>query len=119
MPSQQLTFLIRNFLWLYPVWPRDARTEYSGYLQQHQLSQRRVERAHLMLQDRLVKELRLRGMSSVDATNDFADEFMAEYNRHLAKGPPGMTLMSTGHLKMMTNWKLFSHGGNPVVFQSP
>lgn len=48
----------------------------------------RVERAHLMLQDRLVKELRLRGMSSVDATNDFADEFMAEYNRRFAIAPP-------------------------------
>ncbi|EHZ3054047.1 ISNCY family transposase [Salmonella enterica subsp. enterica] len=47
----------------------------------------RVERAHLTLQDRLVKELRLRGISSVNATNDFADEFMADYNRRFAKAP--------------------------------
>lgn len=47
----------------------------------------RVERAHLTLQDRLVKELRLRGISSVNATNDFADEFMADYNRRFAKEP--------------------------------
>ncbi|SBH07791.1 transposase [Klebsiella quasipneumoniae] len=47
----------------------------------------RVERAHLTLQDRLVKELRLRGISSVDAANDFADEFMADYNRRFAKAP--------------------------------
>lgn len=47
----------------------------------------RVERAHLTLQDRLVKELRLKGISSVDAANDFADEFMADYNRRFAKAP--------------------------------
>lgn len=47
----------------------------------------RVERAHLTLQDRLVKELRLRGISSVDAANHFADEFMADYNRRFAKAP--------------------------------
>ncbi|MCM7512097.1 ISNCY family transposase [Enterobacter hormaechei] len=47
----------------------------------------RVERAHLTLQDRLVKELRLRGISSVDAANHFADEFMTDYNRRFAKAP--------------------------------
>lgn len=40
----------------------------------------RVERAHLTLQDRLVKELRLRSIPSVNAANDYADEFMAAYN---------------------------------------
>jgi transposase len=47
----------------------------------------RVERAHLTLQDRLVKELRLRGISTPDAANAFADEFMADYNRCFAKVP--------------------------------
>ncbi len=47
----------------------------------------RVERAHLTLQDRLVKELRLRGISSVDAANEYADEFMDDYNRRFAKVP--------------------------------
>ena len=47
----------------------------------------RVERAHLTLQDRLVKELRLRGISSVDAANEYADEFMDDYNRRFAKAP--------------------------------
>lgn len=47
----------------------------------------RVERAHLTLQDRLVKELRLRGISSADAANDFADEFMTDYNRRFGKAP--------------------------------
>lgn len=46
-----------------------------------------MERAHLTLTDRLVKELRLRGISSVDADNHFADEFMADYNRRFAKAP--------------------------------
>ncbi len=41
----------------------------------------RVERAHLTLQDRLVKELRLRGISDVEAANAFAPEFIADYNR--------------------------------------
>lgn len=47
----------------------------------------RVERAHLTLQDRLVKELRLRDISTPDAANAFAAEFMADYNRRFAKAP--------------------------------
>ena len=43
----------------------------------------RVERAHLTLQDRLVKELRLRGISTPEAANAFADEFMADYNHRM------------------------------------
>jgi hypothetical protein len=38
----------------------------------------RVERAPLTLQDRLVKELRLRGISDVEAANVFAPEFIAD-----------------------------------------
>lgn len=48
----------------------------------------RFERAHLTLQDRLVKELRLRGISTPEAANAFAEEFMADYNRRFAKPPP-------------------------------
>ena len=47
----------------------------------------RVERAHLTLQDRLVKELRLRKISTPEAANAFTAEFMADYNRRLAKEP--------------------------------
>ena len=47
----------------------------------------RVERAHLTLQDRLVKELRLKGSSTIDAANAFAEEYMADYNRRFAKAP--------------------------------
>jgi hypothetical protein len=45
----------------------------------------RVERAHLTLQDRLVKELRLREISDVDAANAFAPEFIADYNDRFAR----------------------------------
>ena len=41
----------------------------------------RVERAHQTLQDRLVKELRLRGISDMVAGNAFLPEFRDDYNR--------------------------------------
>jgi len=39
------------------------------------------------LQDRLVKELRLRGISSMDAANAYAPLFMADFNARFAKVP--------------------------------
>jgi transposase len=47
----------------------------------------RVERAHLTLQDRLVKELRLQGISTVDAANEFMPSFIDDYNRRFGKLP--------------------------------
>ncbi|MBP1876710.1 transposase [Ensifer adhaerens] len=47
----------------------------------------RVERANQTLQDRLVKELRLRGIDTIDAANDYAPEFMADFNRRFGKQP--------------------------------
>ncbi len=47
----------------------------------------RVERAHLTLQDRLVKELRLEGISSIDAANQFMPRFIEDYNAKFAKIP--------------------------------
>jgi hypothetical protein len=47
----------------------------------------RVERAHLTLQDRLVKELRLRDISTPEAANAYAPEFMTDYNKRFAKSP--------------------------------
>ncbi|WP_288493640.1 ISNCY family transposase, partial [uncultured Pseudomonas sp.] len=47
----------------------------------------RVERAHLTLQDRLVKELRLRHISTVEAANAYLPLFMVDYNRRFAKPP--------------------------------
>ncbi|GGD17059.1 hypothetical protein GCM10011513_13110 [Franconibacter daqui] len=76
-----------------------------------------MERAHLTLQDRLVKELRLRGISSVDAANDYADEFMADYNQRFAKAPRHDFDVHRP-LETMIIWQLFSHGGNRVAFQN-
>ena len=45
----------------------------------------RVERAHLTLQDRLVKELRLRGISTMDDANAYLPEFMEDYNRRFGR----------------------------------
>lgn len=47
----------------------------------------RVERANRTLQDRLVKELRLAGISDMEAANSFLSTFMARYNAKFAKVP--------------------------------
>lgn len=47
----------------------------------------RVERANQTLQDRLVKELRLRSISDMEAANAYAPEFIAEFNRRFAIEP--------------------------------
>src|SRR5271155_820357 len=47
----------------------------------------RVERANATLQDRLVKEMRLLGISSMEAGNAFLPGFMADYNARFAKPP--------------------------------
>jgi transposase len=45
----------------------------------------RVERAHQTLQDRLVKELRLEGIASIEAANAFMPRFIEDYNARFAK----------------------------------
>lgn len=47
----------------------------------------RVERANRTLQDRLVKELRLAGISDIDAGNGFLPGFMDRFNAQFAKEP--------------------------------
>lgn len=47
----------------------------------------RVERANQTLQDRLIKELRLRGISSIEAANAYMPEFIQEYNKRFAVKP--------------------------------
>jgi hypothetical protein len=47
----------------------------------------RVERAHKTLQDRLVKELRLAGIATIEAANAFLPSFIADYNRRFGKEP--------------------------------
>ena len=47
----------------------------------------RVERANQTLQDRLTKELRLRGISSLESANAYLPEFIAAYNARFAVAP--------------------------------
>lgn len=47
----------------------------------------RVERANLTLQDRLVKELRVRGIDTREAANDYAPHFIADFNGRFGKVP--------------------------------
>lgn len=47
----------------------------------------RVERANQTLQDRLVKELRLRGIDDIERANAYLPEFMDDFNRRFAVAP--------------------------------
>lgn len=47
----------------------------------------RVERANGVLQDRLIKEMRLRGINTIDEGNKYLPIFMKEYNRKFGKEP--------------------------------
>jgi len=47
----------------------------------------RVERANLTLQDRLVKELRLRDIDTKEAANAYAPHFIADFNNRFGKVP--------------------------------
>jgi transposase len=47
----------------------------------------RIERANQTLQDRLVKELRLRSISDIEAGNAFLPEFRQDFNRRFAVAP--------------------------------
>ena len=47
----------------------------------------RIERANQTLQDRLVKELRLRGISDIETANAYLPEFIEDYNRRFAVVP--------------------------------
>ena len=47
----------------------------------------RVERANQTLQDRLVKELRLRGIDDIESANAFLPEFIADYNQRFSVAP--------------------------------
>jgi transposase len=47
----------------------------------------RIERANQTLQDRLVKELRLRGISDMEAGNAYLPEFRQDFNRRFAVLP--------------------------------
>lgn len=47
----------------------------------------RVERANLTLQDRLIKEMRLEGISSIEEANAWIEAFISDFNRRFARVP--------------------------------
>ncbi len=47
----------------------------------------RVERTNGVLQDRLIKEMRMRGISTIEAANQFLPWFIGDYNRRFGKEP--------------------------------
>jgi hypothetical protein len=89
----------------------------------------RIERANQTLQDRLVKELRLRGISDLDRANDFLTEFRQDYNRRFAVAPrsshdahrpllnsENLELILT-HQKVATLSKNLTVQSNKVIYQ--
>jgi hypothetical protein len=74
----------------------DALTQFGRAMQELQIkiicantpqAKGRVERANQTLQDRLPKELRLRGISSWEAGNAYLPEFIQDFNRRFAVSP--------------------------------
>jgi hypothetical protein len=70
----------------------------------------RVERAHHTLQDRLVKELRLRNISTIAEANGYAPSFMAAYNARFAKPPKSefdahRALRADEDLDLLLTWR--------------
>lgn len=47
----------------------------------------RVERMNRTLQDRLVKELQLRGIKTIEGANEYSAEFMEDFNKKFSKKP--------------------------------
>ncbi|MBK8172531.1 MAG: helix-turn-helix domain-containing protein [Sandaracinaceae bacterium] len=95
---------------LHAIWTRYVRAEYRRDLRQHARGQGRVERAHQTLQDRLVKELRLRGISGRDAGNAYLGEFMKDYNQRFACEPQSphdahRTLLPQENLARIFSWQ--------------
>jgi transposase len=59
-----------------------------GYIEAHSPQAKgRIENRWGTLQDRLVQEMRLRGISDIEAANDFLPEFMSDLNKRFARPP--------------------------------
>jgi len=65
----------------------------------------RVERANGTLQDRLIKELRLANISSIEAANAFAASFIEKHNQRFAKPP---ALADDAHRKSLPDAEILS-----------
>lgn len=89
----------------------------------------RIERANQTLQDRLVKELRLRGLSDIDSANAYLPEFRQDYNHRFAVAPRSnhdahRPLLKTEHLDVIlthqetrTLSKNLTVQANQVIYQ--
>jgi transposase len=83
----------------------------------------RVERANQTLQDRLTKELRLRGLCTVAAANAYLPEFIADYNqrtaesahRPLAKGEDLERVLTLCERRTLSKNLMLSY--NNVIYQ--
>lgn len=70
----------------------------------------RVERVNITLQDRLVKEMRLQGISSLEEGNAFLPEFIEDFNRRFAVLPRSQhdahrPLLLTDNLDEILTWQ--------------
>ena len=70
----------------------------------------RVERVNQTLQDRLVKEMRLRGISSMEAGNAYLPEFIADFDQRFAVEPRSTvnahrTLTAKDDLATILTWQ--------------
>jgi transposase len=82
----------------------------------------RVERANLTLQDRLVKELRLRGISSREAANAYAPGFVADFNRRFGKTPKSdfdahRPVRADEDLDLIFTWRVQRKVSNSLTLQ--
>ena len=78
------------------VWSPDGPTEFTQALDRLNVihsfaysgeSKGRVERKHRVLQDRLVKAMRLEGISTIDEANAFVPRYIKTHNRRFATPP--------------------------------
>lgn len=82
----------------------------------------RVERANKTLQDRLVKELRLQNISTMDIANAFLPSFISDYNHRFAK-PPRNTknvhrnLSQHDHIDRLMSWQEQRTVSNSLTIQ--
>ena len=82
----------------------------------------RIERANRTLQDRLVKELRLRDISSIEEANAFLPEFIEEYNRQFAVIPKNpnnahRSLLKEHNLELIFTIQTFRTLSKNLMFQ--
>lgn len=122
------------------VWTEDGNSEFTEAMMAlnvlHSVSysaasKGRVERVHRVLQDRMVKAMRLAGISTIEAANDFAPGFIKKYNMRFQKDPlePGDShrslegydadrILSRKHMRRVTKQAGFSFNGAEYLIEA-